>query len=78
MNLKELNEKIRNLDIPEKNKEAFLELMNFKIDNDMDKVLNAIGSLKSETKIVYWVVGIAMAFITILLGLISLIFAFKK
>jgi len=45
----------------------------------MDKVLNAIGAtnanigaLKSENKIIYWVVGSAFAVITILLAVIAL------
>ncbi len=62
--------------IPESHREAVLNIIEHKIEHDMKEVINEIklqnqkfDGMKNEIKIVYWVIGIAM---TILLVIIAL------
>jgi len=87
MKVSELEEELENLDIDKKARKAFLKIIDLKIESDMDKMISemksfrselntklesSIGSLKSENKIIYWVVGSAFAVITVLLGILAL------
>lgn len=46
MDLEKLNEELKNKEL---SKESILRLINLKTDLDMEKVLSAIGALKTET-----------------------------
>lgn len=48
MKLSEIDQEIEKLKMDKESKQAFLKLMDFKIEADMDKVINAIGGLKNE------------------------------
>ena len=83
MSLKETNKKLSKIKLEEETKEAFLDLIDTKIDTDMEKAINrfetsidkletSIESLKEGNKIIFWVIGSAMAVITILLAVIAL------
>jgi hypothetical protein len=89
MSLKETNRKIKNLNIPEKDKDAFLELIDLKTNQDMKEVIaemrnfkselntkldTSIVSLKNENTFIKWLIGGIFAAITILLAIV----AFKK
>jgi hypothetical protein len=55
MDLKELNEKLRKLDLPEDQKESIFELIDLKTNYNMENAVNrleaSIGSLRSEINV---------------------------
>jgi hypothetical protein len=73
MQLKELKD---NLDkLPKEQAEAILNIIEHKTNDDMREVISEIRKLetklesaKNEIKIVYWVIGIAMAVIVYLVA----------
>ena len=67
MDLSEVNNGLENISLPIDQKKAVLQLIDTKINTDMKEVIAEIKQLKSqihnEIKVVYWVIGIAMAVI---------------
>jgi hypothetical protein len=78
MNLSEVSSSLENISLPPDQKEAILQLIDAKINSDMKEVIARMNELESklevkiqmthdklsnEIKIVYWVIGIAMAVI---------------
>lgn len=74
MDLSEINNSLENISLPVDQKKAVLLLIDSKINNDMKEVIAEIKRLESkiqmtqdkhsnEIKVVYWVIGIAMAVI---------------
>jgi len=78
MNLSEVSGSLENISLPPSQKKAILELIDAKINSDMKEVIAKMNELESklevkiqmthdklsnEIKIVYWVIGIAMAVI---------------
>ena len=67
MDISEVNNSLENISLPIDQKKAVLQLIDTKINNDMKEVIAEIKQLKSqihnEIKVVYWVIGIAMAVI---------------
>ncbi len=72
MNLSEVSDNLERIPLPADQKKAMLHLIDAKIDNDMKEVIAELKHLESkiqmthdklsnEIKIVYWVIGIAMA-----------------
>lgn len=83
MDLTELNNASDQLD--EKNKQAILQVINLKVEDDMEKILAKIDSkfehVESKISTGYWVVGVSTAVISILIAAMSIlltIIAFKK
>lgn len=82
MNTHDLNASANELG--EKDRQAILKVIDLKVEDDMEKVLNKMqsefGSIKAELKhmedkisTVYWAVGLSSAFLAILIGLISIL-----
>jgi hypothetical protein len=74
MNISELSSSLENIPLPPDQKKAILQLIDAKINNDMKEVIAKLNELEvkiqmtndklsNEIKIVYWVIGIAMAVI---------------
>lgn len=74
MNISEVSEGIEKVSLPSDQKKAILQLIDAKINDDMKEVIAKMEQLDSkiqmvhdklsnEIKVVYWVVGIAMAII---------------
>ncbi len=74
MNLSEVSSSLENIPLPPDQKRAILQLIDAKINNDMKEVIAKLNELEvkiqmtndklsNEIKIVYWVIGIAMAII---------------
>ena len=72
MNKSEASDNLEHISLPQDQKKAMLQLIDAKIDNDMKEVIAELKHLESkiqmthdklsnEIKIVYWVIGIAMA-----------------
>ena len=72
MNISEVSDSIEHISLPPDQKKAMLQLIDAKINNDMKEVIAEIKQLESkiqlthdklsnEIKVVYWVIGIAMA-----------------
>ena len=74
MNISEVSSSLENIPLPPDQKKAILQLIDAKINNDMKEVIAKLNELEvkiqmtndklsNEIKIVYWVIGIAMAII---------------
>jgi copper chaperone CopZ len=78
MNISEVSSSLENIPLPPDQKKAILALIDAKINNDMKEVIAKLNELEgklevkiqmtndklsNEIKIVYWVIGIAMAVI---------------
>lgn len=63
MDISEVNDILEKIALPGGHKKAILQLIDTKINNDMKEVIEEIRRLEKEIKIVYWVIGIAMAVI---------------
>lgn len=74
MNITEVNSSLENISLPTDQKNAYLQLIDSKINNDMREVIAELKQLEAkiqmthdklsnEIKVVYWVIGIAMAVI---------------
>jgi len=74
MNLSEISSGLENISLPPDQKKAILQLIDAKINSDMKEVIVKLNELEvkiqmthdklsNEIKIVYWVIGIAMAVI---------------
>ncbi|HTI94203.1 MAG TPA: hypothetical protein VL727_26600 [Puia sp.] len=72
MNISEVSDGLEHISLPTDQKKAMLQLIDVKINNDMKEVISELKHLESkiqmthdklsnEIKIVYWVIGIAMA-----------------
>lgn len=72
MNISEVSSSLENILLPPDQKKAMLQLIDAKINSDMKEVIAKLNELESkiqmihdklshEIKIVYWVIGIAMA-----------------
>lgn len=72
MNIAEVNDTLNHISLAQDQKKALLQLIDAKINNDMKEVIAEIKKLEdkiqmnhdkhsNEMKIVYWVIGIAMA-----------------
>jgi len=72
MNISEVSDGLEHISLPMDQKKAMLQLIDVKINNDMKEVISELKHLESkiqmthdklsnEIKIVYWVIGIAMA-----------------
>ena len=48
MDIENVYKEIKGINLPEKDKEAFVRLIKIKTDADMKEVINAISSLKQE------------------------------
>ena len=83
MNISEVNDGVEKISLPSENKKAILQLIDAKINNDMKEVIAKLNELESkmevkfqmmndkfsnEIKIVYWVIGIAMAIMLFVVG----------
>ncbi len=75
MDISAVNDSLQSIELPEETKKAILQLIDLKIDNDMKEVIAElkhldvkIQSVSSEIKVVYWVVGIAMAIIVFIVA----------
>ncbi|WP_146037474.1 hypothetical protein [Bacteroidetes bacterium endosymbiont of Geopemphigus sp.] len=77
-----MNEKLNKIELKNKTKLAIIDLIDEKVESDMEKVLNRIDmlssefktenqSLKNEIKIMYWVIGISIAIIGLRIALKS-------
>lgn len=77
MDLKKVQEIGEQISSDEKTKKAIFELIDLKINDDMEKILqrmdNIDKSFSKEIKIVYWVVGIAMGIIVVLLSILAFV-----
>jgi len=74
MDISEVSDSLENIALPTDQKKAVLQLIDTKINNDMKEVISELRQLESkiqmtqdkvsnEIKVVYWVIGIAMAVI---------------
>jgi len=74
MNISDVSSNLEKIPLPPDQKTAMLQLIDGKINNDMKEVIAEIRQLEkqiqlihdklsNEIKVVYWVVGIAMAVI---------------
>jgi hypothetical protein len=74
MNISEVSSSLEIVSLPPDQKKAILQLIDAKINNDMKEVIAKLNELEvkiqmtndklsNEIKIVYWVIGIAMAII---------------
>ena len=78
MNISEVSSSLEKIPLPQDQKKAILQLIDAKINNDMKEVIAKLNELEgklevkiqmtndklsNEIKIVYWVIGIAMAVI---------------
>jgi hypothetical protein len=74
MELSEVSTSLESITLPADQKKAILKVIDFKLDNDMREVISELrqldakiqmthDKLSNEIKIVYWVIGIAMAVI---------------
>ena len=74
MNISEVSSSLENISLPQDQKKAILQLIDAKKNNDMKEVIAKLNELEvkiqmtndklsNEIKIVYWVIGIAMAII---------------
>jgi hypothetical protein len=74
MNISEVSSSLENISLPPDQKKAILQPIDAKINNDMKEVIAKLNELEvkiqmtndklsNEIKIVYWVIGIAMAII---------------
>ena len=76
MNISEVSSSLENIPLPPDQKKAMLQLIDAKINDDMKEVIARMNELESklevkiqmvhdklsnEIKVVYWVIGIAMA-----------------
>ena len=72
MNISEVSSSLENLQLALDQKKARLQLIDAKINNDMKEVIAKLNELEvkiqmthdklsNEIKVVYWVIGIAMA-----------------
>lgn len=82
MDLKKIQEIGEQIKANNDTKKAIFELIDYKINDDMEKVLQKmentekgfsqkIENVLKEIKIVYWVVGIAMGVIVVLLSILA-------
>ena len=76
MKIKEISENLERLGFKEEKKMAILALIDAKIENDMDKVINRMERveerMESTLKTFIWVVSVAFGLVTILLTIIAL------
>ena len=74
MNISEVGASLANISTPPEQKKAMLQLIDAKVNSDMKEVIAKLNEmegkiqmvhdkLSNEIKVVYWVVGIAMAVI---------------
>lgn len=65
--MSEVNNSMENIALPAETKKAILQLIDIKINNDMREVIAELkhtqDKISNVIKVVYWVVGIAMAVI---------------
>lgn len=72
MNISEVSSSLENIPLPPEEKKAMFQLIDSKINNDMKEVIAKLNELEAkvqmvhdklsnEIKVVYWVIGIAMA-----------------
>ena len=72
MELSEVSNSLDSILLPADQKKAILKVIDFKLDNDMKEVISELRQLEAkiqmtheklsnEIKVVYWVIGIAMA-----------------
>lgn len=76
MKLTDLNEQLEKADFKKENKKAILALIDYKVENEMEKVLSRFErieeKLESNIKTFIWVVGISFAIVSVLLTIIAL------
>ena len=76
MKINEISENLERLGFKEEKKMAILALIDAKIENDMDKVINRMERveerMESTLKTLIWVVSVAFGLVTILLTIIAL------
>ena len=76
MKINEISENLERLGFKEEKKMAILALIDAKIENDMDKVINRMERveerMESTLKTFIWVVSVAFGLVTILLTIIAL------
>jgi len=70
MNISEVGSSLENISVPPEQKKAMLQLIDAKVNSDMKEVIAKLNELEgkiqmvsNEIKVVYWVIGIAMAVI---------------
>jgi len=67
MEIAEVSSSLEQIALPADQKKAMLQLLDLKINNDMKDVIAELrriqSTLSNEIKVVYWVIGIAMAII---------------
>jgi hypothetical protein len=67
MDISDVSGDLESLVLPSNQKKAMLHLIDSKINTDMKEVIAEIRQLESkltnEIKVIYWVIGIAMAII---------------
>gem|GEM_PF-1133634 len=74
MNISDVGGSLENISAPPEQKKAMLQLIDAKVNSDMKEVITKLNELEgkiqmvhdklsNEIKVVYWVVGIAMAVI---------------
>lgn len=74
MDLRELNKNIKELP----KEEAILNIIQQKIDNEMNAFSKEIQSFKSEFSSLKWLIGIGFTVIGLLIAFLNLFIFFKK
>ena len=76
MKLRELYALMAKTNFSKEEKKTIFALIDYKIENDMDKVINRMErveeKMESTLKTFIWVIGIATTVISVLLGIIAL------
>jgi|TARA_Y100001001_G_scaffold117042_1_gene114819 hypothetical protein len=76
MKLSDINELLEKSDFKKENKKAILALIDLKIEDEMEQVLDRFShiekKLESNIKTFIWVVGVAFAIVSVLLTIIAL------
>ena len=65
MDISQVNDRLEEIRLPADQKRAIVQLIDTKVNSDMKEVIAEIqrleNKLSNEIKVVYWVIGIAMA-----------------
>ncbi len=75
MKIKDVNDQIENINLAKKTKTAIFTLIDYKVENDMDKV---ISEMRNGFKTVYWVIGIAFALFSLITTAITIWLNYKQ
>ena len=87
--LSDINKQISTIKVDDETKDAILQLIDLKTDNDMDKVINKIDifgnkidnineNVKKDINKLYWFIGAGMVILTTAITILTIVISLKK